>query len=1778
MAVSQTQKNELYQFFTAAFDAAAGAVYINQLYDAAASGMTTKQIVNVFTTKPQFQALYPQGMSDAAFAASWIETLVGNSASANAKASAAAEITAGLNAGMSRGDVIYAAFTNLNAKPFTDPVWGETSKMFQNQLVVSKYYTEVMLGQETAVPYLQNVLSQVTPSSDVSSPAAILAVIGAAPGLANITLTPNQDAGGIFNGSIFSDTFLATQSTLQLGDQLNGGNGTDTLSLTIGGSGGLLTGFSTDSIEVIKVKALTSGANTLDLSDVKGATTLFSYETDGAQLTFHDIQSINDTQIKVVDTDEVHVFQYDVGNSATDTDVARIAVQEMRYGSAVVLENNNTPGESFVDQIDLNSAVRADAGVQPSNTYKNDMALVAGEDLDTLNITGDADLWLTNVLDENISRVDAHTHTGAQGVNQEVQNIIGNWWELELDMSNSNDGVDFADDGNVPTVTLLGSQGDNYIEFGSTNNDKDVTLYGGNDWLRTGTGEAKVDLGAGNDTLTAGALNDSVNAGSGNDLITDAGSNYEGWKNGDSVSGVYYIPDYVAGGNYYDLGAGNDSLTVSPVGGQSTSAPQGVELRPMYGQSLNTVIGGAGNDVVVIHGSAYAANSRIGLTGYNSVDLGADNDLVTIGDAVDGHYSSDTGNNSVVGGAGNDSIAIWQDGNQTIDAGEGNDSVQVGGRYDDYTNGNHNIELGGGDDKLTVWGSSRTQDGVTTINAGAGNDYIYVQQDHVLSSNLGAGADTLQIRAEDLSSDDTIVGGNTDGFDTIKLSNASGALETGLVRQSETAHTSQIENFFLQDSGIRLDLTDHLFQTAQDNSITVDTTESTPTPELPNGLVQQYFNGMTYDQYVANGSWSGNSQVNVQITGLLPHAGTDPVYFLYTGPSVTQTVDMTAVTTPDFHFTLVGGTQRDIVIGNDATINGQSTLAFDGAPVNTDAWNSQDTLVVVDGADITTADLRNVTQLERIELTATSNASQDWHIELNTRVINQTTGTENLTIVVDSDVAAGSNLYITHGQDGWAGADTNVIVLRNANVNVFIDGVIVNSADYNTGANVVTFNVAGKGLQVYTDYLFTTSSDNLVGTNNAKGDVFVANSIDEVQSSDQVDGKGGGADTVLLNFAVADSRDDLTDQLNNPYLKNIEILQFNTVNEVQMKGFQNPASNFTGDAPFANDLTTLITGSGNDTLTNINRDDLSFSLGIGNDFISFDNVVHKDSHLHSGNSGTVNPDGSKTLVSFYATVDGGAGNDTVGGTSVADNLHLSSVMSVSSGAGDDNITFDENSGPTTVNGGYGYDRVQLDQNGTAGVITINDAESISGGSGSDTIQAYIDSYSQYPGGGWFYETIYGYGGADSIAVDADGSGYVLVDGGAGNDTIDIQDNGTVGTVYVTAVGGVGEDHITVGAYSPDYITVYGDEWGGTGGNGSGWGASVAAGGDADTIKVHADVYFEVYGQGGADSIVVDSDGSGWVDGGSGNDTITATADNGLSVLGGSGDDSIIASANADGDTVTVGTGYIDGGSGNDYIQVGSNSTVAGHPAYDNGPNFITGGAGDDHIVLQKLASGTDTIVFGNIDYGPLQSQVANTQGYDVVDNFNFELAGGDSVHPASEDVLNFDSFLNYGGWNFNYTMDTAAIGSNNNNAIKFANWTSGVTVVDVDNGIIPLISDPATPTNDPVDAKVVVLNVNNSFGINDLKNALVLDTNAIESSSGAGLHLDDGSRTVVILAKDSVENPLVGYDTFEVYFVQDVDSSSASAVWAVDLVATINSTTAIGSTAGSIQVGNNIVW
>lgn len=223
MAMTQTQKTDAYQFFIVAFGAVTGVEYMNQLNDAYGAGMTTKQIVNVYTTKPQFTSQYPTFLTNEQFAQKLIANVVGSSASAEAKAGAEADVIASLNAGWTRGDVIFQIFSNLAAKPHDDAQWGNTAKMFANKVAVAQYLTEVKLVSETDMAKLQAPLNNVAANSDVSTPAAIDKLVNAAtPGQTDLGLGYDNivaaQEGLTFTASIKQNALGGVANTLESGD------------------------------------------------------------------------------------------------------------------------------------------------------------------------------------------------------------------------------------------------------------------------------------------------------------------------------------------------------------------------------------------------------------------------------------------------------------------------------------------------------------------------------------------------------------------------------------------------------------------------------------------------------------------------------------------------------------------------------------------------------------------------------------------------------------------------------------------------------------------------------------------------------------------------------------------------------------------------------------------------------------------------------------------------------------------------------------------------------------------------------------------------------------------------------------------------------------------------------------------------------------------------------------------------------------------------------------------------------------------------------------------------------------------------------------------------------------------------------------------------------------------------------------------------------------------------------------------------------------------------
>jgi hypothetical protein len=167
----------LYHFFIVAFSAAPGVTYMDQLAEAYRYGLSIEKIVDAFISKSQFTDVYPLSLSNAELSKRLVENIVKGSASAEVKAGAAKDIEGALDLGWTRGKVIYTVFGNLAGKPLSDETWGDTAQFFQNEIAVAKHYTEVLNQSTTDLQTLRDVLSAVGYTDDVTTEAAIEALI-----------------------------------------------------------------------------------------------------------------------------------------------------------------------------------------------------------------------------------------------------------------------------------------------------------------------------------------------------------------------------------------------------------------------------------------------------------------------------------------------------------------------------------------------------------------------------------------------------------------------------------------------------------------------------------------------------------------------------------------------------------------------------------------------------------------------------------------------------------------------------------------------------------------------------------------------------------------------------------------------------------------------------------------------------------------------------------------------------------------------------------------------------------------------------------------------------------------------------------------------------------------------------------------------------------------------------------------------------------------------------------------------------------------------------------------------------------------------------------------------------------------------------------------------------------------------------------------------------------------------------------------------------------------
>jgi Ca2+-binding RTX toxin-like protein len=187
----------------------------------------------------------------------------------------------------------------------------------------------------------------------------------------------------------------------------------------------------------------------------------------------------------------------------------------------------------------------------------------------------------------------------------------------------------------------------------------------------------------------------------------------------------------------------------------------------------------------------------------------------------------------------------------------------------------------------------------------------------------------------------------------------------------------------------------------------------------------------------------------------------------------------------------------------------------------------------------------------------------------------------------------------------------------------------------------------------------------------------------------------------------------------------------------------------------------LYGGDGNDSLSGGDGND-RLEGNAGNDTL-LGEAGNDTIYGNAGNDSSVGGDGADYLEDSEGinTASGGAGNDTIYGAGVIDG-----------GADNDTLNYytDYVNGtyvPATVSGGDGNDLIQPWGNYTNGTL-------LDGGAGNDTING--SGYNESILGGSGNDSLNGQGGSDSIDG---GTGDDTINGGAGNDTIDGGDGANI---------------------------------------------------------------------------------------------------------------------------------------------------------------------------------------------------------------------------------------------------------------------------------------------------------------------------------------------------------------------------------------------------------------
>jgi hypothetical protein len=575
-----------------------------------------------------------------------------------------------------------------------------------------------------------------------------------------IALTTGLDTGADFTGAATDDTFnsvnnaTATSNSLTAGDNLAGGEGTDTLKVVVSGGAIAAPLVSSSSVEVLDITNNSANPYTIDASLMAGLSSLSAL---GGNSTTTVINSAGNLNVAATSTSQ-NIVTTSAVPSAGDADAISIDLSAVGVTGATSITSDGI--ETFNVNLATTASGNTTAGALSAVTLSSNA-------LETVNITGSVGGSLAASLIgaaafQQVGTVDASKATGNITIN--VTPGPASDKKTLVSLGSGDDELtigaldkDYTITGGEGTDTLVASAAApgatlaaaDYVGVGVSgfermdanggsvdfrslaNNTTFVATDGAGTYAKAGAGIVDSFLPAGGALTLTRATDGSADSLNVHITQATAATVTASLVNEETItvasagtgSGITHTLNLTTTDATKLTVIGSNALNIASLVGETALAT--IDAGTHTGQTF-TVNASGSTAAMTVTGSA-GTQAALGNT-VNTITTGSGADKVTGGLFAD-TLTTGTGNDSVDGGAGNDTLTTGG-GNDTAIGGDGDDTITTGTGSDSITGGAGNDVINAGS-------------GTDTVDAGAGTDQIVVTLNDTTSVDGGTGTDRV---------------------------------------------------------------------------------------------------------------------------------------------------------------------------------------------------------------------------------------------------------------------------------------------------------------------------------------------------------------------------------------------------------------------------------------------------------------------------------------------------------------------------------------------------------------------------------------------------------------------------------------------------------------------------------------------------------------------------------------------------------------------------------------------------------------------------------------------------------------------------------------------------------------------------------------------------------------------------------------------------------------------------------------------------------------------------